>query len=498
MQGKRILLIDLEYSRDELNEPINIDTILDSFDGFVTDHAEIHVWYRTLGDFRERSPADYDLILISTKVSSGPMLDELLRQFGGKPVIVGGMLATYAFEAILEKYPSLVLSLGECECNLNGLVKCFLREGSMERVKEMIPQLSISGVAYVNGNGQLAVVPIRPCDLSEIKKPLRHRSLREVISRNGLVRIEGSRGCPWNHCTFCSVSWKYGGANWRAFPIRRTIDELVFLSDSGVACAYFTDEDFVGSSEHFLSLFSQMAELMDRRIIRPDLCVWGSTSVYTLSRFTDGEFAEFIALSKKCNIQVLFLGIESGCSTQLKRFNKGVSKEDNLQMLKLLRSHGIHVDAGFILFDAETTLEEVEENLEFCKASGLDRSLSRLSKPLRVIPHTPICRAYRQKNLLAGELDVSELTYGYRFRDEKVQTLYDCLAVIDKHTLKKANALQAELRMSGNYDSETIAEALAECRRNSFNFIDDFLRLFLHAPLDEDKLKRLMENYAMT
>ncbi len=32
MQGKRILLIDLEYSRDELNEPINIDTILDSFD----------------------------------------------------------------------------------------------------------------------------------------------------------------------------------------------------------------------------------------------------------------------------------------------------------------------------------------------------------------------------------------------------------------------------------------------------------------------------------
>lgn len=495
MQKIHILLIDMEYARDELNEPINVDTILDCFDEYVMHHAEFDIWYRTLGDLRDRDPENYDLVLISTKVSAGEKMEEVLLRFSGLPIILGGMLATYAYEEILAMHPDLILSLGECECNLNCLVRLFLRHRNFGPVKEALEASPCSGVAYTDRAGTLQVLPIEAMDLSRITRPLSHRALPQVVERSGLVRIEGSRGCPWNRCSFCSVSWKYGGAPWRAFPLERTVREVVRLSEAGASCVYFTDEDFVGYSRHFLSLFTRIAELMEQGRINPALSVWGSTSVYTLRHFTDEEFSRFIELCRQCNIQVFFLGIESGCNAQLRRFNKGVTREDNLAMLRTLAGHGIMVDAGFILFDAETTLAEIRENITFCRSSGLSHSLSRLSKPLRVIPHTAIYRTYQKKGLLLGELNLSELTRDYRYTDEKVKELYDCLEVIDGRMLQRANALQAELRMSGNYDSEQIASELSRLRQLYFRFIEEFVETFLNAPLNREQIEEMMEAY---
>lgn len=479
-----ILLIDMEYARSELNEPINIDVIIDSFDSFVIDHSEIDVWYRSMGDCEERTNKNYDLVLISSKVSSGAALEELICRFYSKPIIIGGMLATYAHEYLLKKYPEVILSLGECECNLNAIVASFIRFGNFDEVKKSFPRSGCSGVAWIDSSGKIELLPIAAYDISKTKKPLSHRTLSTIIRKNGLVRIEGSRGCPWNRCSFCSVSWKYGGANWRAFPVDRTMAEIKLLSDNGSRCIYFTDEDFVGCSDYFLSLLSEVSSLMDARRISPEIQIWGSTSVYTLSHFSDDEFKRFIALSKKCNIQVLFLGIESGCMAQLKRYNKGVSSEDNLRILKSLSENGIIVDAGFIMFDAETNLAEIRENLEFCKLSGLDKSLSRLAKPLRIIPHTNLYMSYRKQGFLKDDFDFSELIYDYRFQDEKVEMLFKSLSVFDAIVLQNANSLQAELRMSGDYTSNRIASALTEYRRIYFDFIEEFANTFSSEPLD--------------
>ena len=98
-----VLIIDLEYPRSEINEPINIDTILDSFDDFVNCHTTFDIWYRTLGDTEPRDPSLYDLILISTKVGSFKILEQMLENFKGKNVVIGGMLVTFAHKTILQK-----------------------------------------------------------------------------------------------------------------------------------------------------------------------------------------------------------------------------------------------------------------------------------------------------------------------------------------------------------------------------------------------------------
>lgn len=491
----RALIIDLEYTRDEINEPINIDTIMDSFDEYVNQHIVFDIWYKSLGDISPRDPDNYDLILVSTKVSSGPVLTDILNTFQGKTLIVGGMIATFAHEELLREHKDIIISLGECECNLNQIMHYCILNNDSRFIKEMLRTDGVSGVAFVERNGNLYSSPIVPFDLQTIHKPLHHRTLTQVLELNGLVRIEGSRGCPWNRCSFCSVAWRYGNGSWRAFPTQRILDEILFLAHAGAKCLYFTDEDFVGNSEHFFSLFGEIKKLKENGTLDKDIRFWGSTSVYTLKRFGEQLFEKFLELSAECGIRLLFLGIESGCDMQLKRYAKGVAKADNLSILHRLAHAGIQVDAGFIMFDAKTTLNEISENLQFCMESGLDRTVSRLAKPLRVIPHTKLHHEYAREQLLSSPLDTSELIYTYHFQDPKIQRLFESLQLIDSVILDKANQIQASIRMKDQYSDNNSVEQLVIYRNYEYEFINEFIQRFLHQDIDDAILEGMIARY---
>ncbi|MBQ7364492.1 MAG: B12-binding domain-containing radical SAM protein [Clostridia bacterium] len=489
---RRVLIIDLEYTRDEINEPVNIDTIMDAFDSTVQSHIDFDLWYRTMGDLTPHSAENYDAVLISTKVSAGEVLRQMLDCYRHNTVIVGGVIATYAYDELLSLYPNVILSLGECENNLNAILSLLLKTKDLNEIKAALIEKKTPGVAFIK-DGARYISPIKPFELSRVTKPLSHRTLEKTLAHNGLVRIEGSRGCPWNQCAFCSVAHKYGAA-WRAFPVERTLAEIVFLAKAGAKNLYFTDEDFFGNLEHFTALFSAVKALKDTGEIPSDTAFWGSTSVYTLLRFGE-HLDESLALAKAVGISVLFLGIESGAKEQLKRYRKGVTKEENLLILQKLKTAGIAVDVGFIMFDAETTLDEVEENLDFCIQSGLSETVSRLAKPLRVIPHTAICEEYRKKGLLLPMPEIGELNHGYRFTDPKVKALYESLQKLDEAILESANRIQAEIRMSGGYADSARIEKLLSLRRVEYRFIRSFLDALKDREPDDEILASLLASY---
>lgn len=489
----KALIVDLEYPRYEINEPINIDTILDSFDEYVCSHVIFDVWYRTMGDDISRSPNEYDIVLISTKVGSFNVLEDLLSLFRSKSVIVGGMLATFAHEIILKKHNDIILSMGECECNLNSILHFFIEKNDMEYVKNNLIFHKTSGISFMIAKS-IYYQPIKPFDLSLIKKPLTHRALKETLSKNGLVRIEGSRGCPWNHCSFCCVDWRYGCGNWRAFPVDRTVAEIKDLVKQGAKNIYFTDEDFVANRQHFFALFGEIKKLKNRGVIGSDVSFWGSTSVYTLNKFGPKGLDCFLSLCSDCNVDVLFLGIESGCDEQLRRYSKGVTKRNNLNILNALRNIGIHVDVGFIMFDAETDLYEIRENIEFCNSAGLNRTISRLAKPIRIIPHTRMADHYYNTNLLDGDLIEDELIYPFRFKDHKVQVLYDNLNRLHALILDKANKLQSDVRMNNKYNDAEFIDKLLKQRNYELDFIKEFVSLFLENDIDNTILERLLSD----
>lgn len=487
----KLLLIDLNYSRDEVNEPINVDTVLDSL-GELLDGIRVQVCYQTLGDTTPYRLDDYDIVLVSTKVSSGDALEEILSTPTETPVVVGGVLATYAFDQILAQYPKAILSLGECEQNIKAIVGALLSCETTELAKKELIDKRVSGLAFCYGS-ELYHSDIRPFDLSSITEPLTHRALLPTMQAGGLVRIEGSRGCPWNGCSFCACNYKYRCA-FRPFPLEKTLGEIKQLADAGVKTLYFTDEDFFGNRDHFFSLFGEIVRQKNENILPNDLELWGSTSVFTLNRFA-GELDNAIAIMKKAGIGVLFLGIESGSDSQLKRFNKGVTKEDNLLILEKLREANINVDVGFIMFDALTTLDEVRENLAFTRVSGLDKTVSRLAKPLRVIPHTQMALRYKELGLLTSEPDISELNHTYRIQDEKVSALYSALQELDLYILSTANRLQAKIRMDSGYGDSSVLDKLLSLRREEYRFIEDYLELFYNDPLDPVQLNGLLASY---
>ena len=60
-------------------------------------------------------------------------------------------------------------------------------------------------------------------------------------------------------------------------------------------------------------------------------------------------------------------GIENGSQSALSRMNKKATLKDNENALELFKKYGYIVQMGYILFDKETTFEELIENYEFMK-----------------------------------------------------------------------------------------------------------------------------------
>jgi len=135
----------------------------------------------------------------------------------------------------------------------------------------------------------------------------------------------------------------------------------------------------------------------------------------------------------------VFLGIESGSARSLARMNKPMCLPDARAAVRLLRDHGINVTPGFIMFEADCTLDDVRENFSFLEAEGL---LADLSHTANVLYHREICLAsmprfgrMRAEGRFSGFDETGYEGY-YRFIDPRVQFLADIMSRVCREVLK--------------------------------------------------------------
>jgi radical SAM superfamily enzyme YgiQ (UPF0313 family) len=438
----KAVFYDMEYDRSEINEPINIDIILQSISNEVLKEIKIDVIYRSSMIEENVITDDISLILISSKVSSEDKLVDLLDKNTNKVVIVGGVIATYKYQEIVSRYENVICCIGEGETNINDILKCFITNNKIKKFKlkiieDNIPNiyLSIDGIHYQTNRSSY--------DISLEKCAVRHSKSKKTLNENGLVRIESSRGCPWNKCSFCVIPWKFYNRDWAAFPISKTIEEITYLSGIGAKKIYFTDEDFIGNKEHLEKLFSTIKEQKIKNKINQEIVFWGSTSVYTLMRLGN-KIDTYLKLIKDAGVEGLFIGIESGSNNQLLRYNKGITVDDNSVILAKMEEIGIIVDVGFIMFDIEVTMNEIEENMRFIYNNRLHKSISRLIKKIRIIPHTKLYEKYQYT--LFNKMNDITLEYDYNFYDSSIVILTSYLDKIDKLILDSIYLIQKEMR----------------------------------------------------
>lgn len=458
----KCLFLDVGYNFEELDEPLGISVLasyIESlFDTVIVD--EFCANYEIMDYLELLSHNNPDIIAISTHVNTWERLRILYhaidtwRKGRAKEtlLLIGGILGTYEYDQILCAYPDVICMIGEGEQALNVIFNTVQEKGKVNvvQIKNALINKKCPNIIFKDSNNNLYVG--ERCvqnDLSIWNHSATHKYLLPTIEQNGIVRMEASRGCPWNKCSFCVLKWKYANCGWRHYSIKKIVTELLYLSQMGAKTIFFTDEEFIGDDYNHLSkLIDTIISLKSERKINPQIEFVASTSVQALSGrygIPQDKIFELLVKMKNAGFRSFFLGLESGSDSQLARFCKGITVKETERIIDLLKEYEIETDVGYILFDPLMTIIELKESLEFLERTGLHKDVSRFAKRLRVVPHTTYCDKYKVDKLGYNKESVE---YYYKFNDPTIQCLYDKYIQWEKEHLFFTHKIQGDIRAS--------------------------------------------------
>jgi radical SAM superfamily enzyme YgiQ (UPF0313 family) len=358
----------------------------------------------------------FDLIGISAQINTLEPLRTMYRQIrsidSDVPVVIGNLLGIYAGEHLLQEFPDALVCTGEGEPTLTELLKVTRELRSRAEWSRVLGQ--VPGIAFCD-HGLLRRNPTSLLDLAAIPRP-RRDFVAELLAKNGIVRVEASRGCHWGRCEFCSVSSRFGLGGYRRFPPERVVADLVHLGRLGVRSPYFSDEDFFGRR------YSESAELAECVLKAKNSGLLPSDMSFFVSVLSSDvvcpQGREALLAWKRAGLREVFIGVEAGSEAEIRRFSKKANSNTNTNALHTLQRLGFQVDIGFIMFDPRMTLEDLKANVDWLKAQNLQEVDSRLTKRLRVQPQTDMQNSY--SSTIVGTLQVDELSFPYVFQDERV------------------------------------------------------------------------------
>jgi len=448
----KVLLIDAGSNREELNEPYGIESLSGNLEAIMRDVTVDLVWL-SLNPINLDILHKYDVIGISAKLGSFSNVENLLSNLETKRklhrVIIGGPLSTFGYQEILDRYDDIICVRGEGETSLLKFCQAIYSNNLSDNSLQGIPNL-----AYIkNGN---IIETKRICEeLETLVKPNRF-FVNELCAKGGIIRIEGSRGCAYSDCSFCSVCEHYGYHGWRPFPIEFIIDQLIILSELGCKSPYFTDEDFFGGDfDRSKKLALRIIEEKEKNRINPEMNFFFDARINDILH---KKGYEILRLWKKAGLRELFIGLESGVQKQLRRYGKPASPNKNAKAIQIIKDLDIQLDTGYILFDPEMSFDELIENVRYIELINLSKHDSRSLKTMRAQPFTKLTEKYFAKNIITGALNIDLLFYPLKYIDEKVFNASILYNEWESGLMKEIYIIQAQSR--GEVISESYRENL--------------------------------------
>jgi radical SAM superfamily enzyme YgiQ (UPF0313 family) len=258
----------------------------------------------------------------------------------------------------------------------------------------------IAGLAYKTGSG-IKINDNRPLieDLDSLPFLFRDEHL-ETIAGIKTASMLASRGCL-NNCSFCSIRRFYGNSGG---PLRRVrspqsvVSEMSDLYHQNNVCYFlFQDDDFANRSTSQRIWIMKFLEEIEKQNLSKNIR-------WKISCRVDDIDRETFSRMKDHGLSYVYLGIESGNSTGLQTLNKGVTVEQNLKAISILKELGIGIFIGFMLFDPSTTDLTIRENLAFLRTIGSDGYFSIDFCKMLPYAGTPIEKVLRESGRLTGTL----------------------------------------------------------------------------------------------
>lgn len=327
----------------------------------------------------------------------------------------GGQYASLRYEDLFEIIPSLdSIVRFEGEYTFLELVNC-INQGTDWK--------NIAGITY-KIKGRLTVNALRPVEKDLDNFPLPMRSpLKEYALNKKFATILAGRGCL-NNCSFCYLQEYYkqsSGPHKRIRKPEKVVWEMELLHNEMECSVFlFQDDDFPvkpNNSSEWIEKFCR--KLKARKL--SDKIIWKINC-----RPDEIDYESFLMM-KNHGLHLVFLGIEDGTDSGLKRLNKHLTVSKSLEGINILKKLEIGFDYGFMLFQPSSTFRSVNDNLDFLREICSDGFSSVTF--LKMMPYcaTPVEKELRNEGRLKGKPGFLD----YDFLDESMNHYYkftsDCL-----------------------------------------------------------------------
>lgn len=352
-----------------------------------------------------------------------------------------GYYPTTDFEDILKQCQDIdSVILGEPELTFAEVAKALTCQASLE---------DFPGLAQ-RDNSRAIVSQRRELvgDLNALPFPVR----TEALFRLPEVNLQGSRGC-YGGCTFCYINPFYGqGSQWRGRTPENIIAEIDdLIAKHKIEDFYFTDPNFFGPGERGQQRALRLATLLKSRNIR-----------FGIEARVNDIHDETVSALVEVGLRHILIGLESGSDRSLKRINKMTTVAQNERAIRILRKYGIEPNIGFIMFEPDSSLEDIRVNFEFLKRNDLLKNLAITANLL--YHHLIVLKGTKAHRDLqsAGRLEVQASTY------ESVVALTDPKIAVLAMIMRRITNFLFD-RMAGIWGGKVIEPENAQERYTKIN-----------------------------
>ena len=294
---------------------------------------------------------DADLVCMSSSTvlfgRAGLVLDRIKAKRSDLPVIIGGPHATLLpEEAVLRGFDAA--AIGEGEYTIIDLV---------EAIQKGAPLHQVTGVAAMKGD-KVAFGPHREFEPNLDVFPDPDRTLidysKYFTKDIEFVGMMATRGCPYK-CLFCKPMLdKMHGFKVRRRSQRRIAQEMANIANSiGHKRFLFKDDTLaLGGVEYFVEFERELAAAG-----LPD-------SGWVCQARVDQMTPALIEQMKKCGLEAIAFGVESGSQKVLDFYRKGILVEQTIKAFDLCHEHGVGTLAFVMLGAPVETREDLESTVK--------------------------------------------------------------------------------------------------------------------------------------
>jgi len=240
-------------------------------------------------------------------------------------------------QTLMNRYIDIVV-IGEGEHTFLELLTALKEKKKLKDVK---------GIGYKK-NGRIILNEKRPLikNLDELPELAWNRVKAKKYLRYETPLLT-SRGCP-HRCAFC-YNQKFNERKWRGMSAERVLREIEYLeSIHPIKRLKFYDDNLTADRKRFFAIIEG---------IPLDYPLFIETRVDYINN-------EFINKIKKFSDPYLFIGVESGSPSMLKKMQKDITIPQIKYAFNLLNKNNINTTASFMIGLPGETMEEVQMTLK--------------------------------------------------------------------------------------------------------------------------------------